>query len=104
MLDQRIDDRLSVLAIDLRHHEIARITFDQRGDLAVVGAKDQVAFPMPGNCSVSSRRWSLTEGEHVTDLAVITGFLRVMARTTHGASAPKVLQQLFFQGAASLYV
>lgn len=46
VLDQRIDDRLGIFAVDLHQHHVACLTFHERRDLAVLAAKQQVAFPV----------------------------------------------------------
>ena len=56
MLDERVDDRLRVFAIELHQHHVARLTLDQRRDLAVATAKDQITFPMPRHSSVFNAR------------------------------------------------
>ncbi|MNY68949.1 hypothetical protein D3C86_2068020 [compost metagenome] len=46
MPDQRIDDRFGVLRCHLDQHEVARLPFDQRGDLTITTSEEQVAFPV----------------------------------------------------------
>ena len=41
--------------------------FNERGDLAVVGAEDQVAFPVTGHRPVFNRGWTFTDGDGIRD-------------------------------------
>ena len=51
VLDERIDDRLGVLAADLHQHHVSRLALNQRRDLAVPAAEHQVALPVTSNLS-----------------------------------------------------
>ncbi len=45
-LCERLGDRGGVLAVDLNEHHVARMAFDQCGDLGTGAAHEQVAFPV----------------------------------------------------------
>jgi hypothetical protein len=86
--DQRVDDRLRVLGWDLDEHEVARLSLYQRGDLAVAGAEQQIAFPMTGHSAILDRCGPLADRHGTHDLAVVVGLLGVMPRPTHAACTP----------------
>lgn len=102
MLDQGIDHRLGVLAVDLGEHHVARVALYERCELAIVATEQQIAFSVTRHGPVFNRGGALTDRYRVGDPAVNLGLLRVMTRATHRARAPQVLQQLFLQGASSL--
>ena len=104
ILDQGIDDRLGVLAVDLHQHHVARLPLHQGRDLAVLAAAQQVPFPVARHRPILSRRRTLADRYGVADATVVVGFLRVVARTTHRPRMSQVRQQLLFQGAAGLDV
>lgn len=79
MLDERVDDRLRVFAIiELHQHHLARLTLDQRCELAVATAKDQIAFPMPRHSSVFNACRTFTDRDCIGDLAMDCRLLRVV--------------------------
>jgi len=47
-LIRAIDHGFGILTADLGQHLVARMTLNERTDLAVVGAKNQIAFPVNG--------------------------------------------------------
>jgi len=49
LFDQRIAHGFCILSRYLRLHHIACVTLQERGVLAVVGAKDRIAFPVAGH-------------------------------------------------------
>lgn len=59
MLDQRIDDGLSILSCDLYQHHIACLPLNKRGDLAVMAAKHKITFPVAWHSSIFRRGWTL---------------------------------------------
>ena len=48
MLDERINDRLGIFAIDLREHDVARLTLDECCNLAILAAEQEITFPVTG--------------------------------------------------------
>ena len=59
--DQGADNTVAVLAFDFDQHDKARAAFDQRGDMAVSGAAQQVAFPVAGNGAILDFCWSVPD-------------------------------------------
>src|SRR5471032_481940 len=102
VLDERIDDRFCVLARNLRKHHVARVTLNQRRDLAVLAAEQQITFPVTGHGTVFSRGRTLADRDGVRDLTVNRGLLRVMPRATHPTRAPQMLRQLLLQSPTGL--
>ena len=56
LLDQRVDDGLRVTARDLGEHHVAGVPFDQRDEVAVLRAAQQVALPVTGDGAVRGNR------------------------------------------------
>ena len=52
LLDESVDDGLGLPVLDLREHDIARVSFDQRDDEAVLRSAQQIAFPMAKRLAV----------------------------------------------------
>jgi hypothetical protein len=102
ILDQRIDHGFGVLACQLHQHQVARLTFDQCGDLAVAPAEHQVPFPVARHRAIFDKRRAFADRHCVGDLPMDCGLLRVMARASHAARAPQVLEQFLFQRTARL--
>ena len=97
-----VDDRLRVLGGKLDEHEVARLPLHQRRNLAVVGAEQQIAFPVTRHSAILDRCRAFADRHGAQDLAMVVGLLRVMPRPTHAARASQVLQKLLLQGAARL--
>lgn len=102
MLDERVDDRLRVFAIELHQHHVARLTLDQGCNLAVAATKDQITFPMSRHSSVFNARRTFTVRDCIGDLAMDCGLLRVVPGAAHSASTSEVFQQFLLQGATRL--
>ena len=49
LFDQPRDNAFGVLIGDFNQHDVARLAFDQGGDVAVFGAADQITFPRSVN-------------------------------------------------------
>ena len=64
------------------------MTFNECGDLAVVGAEDQVAFPMAGDCPVLNRGRTLTDGDCVRDFTESFTFQTGLPGSAYGTLAP----------------
>lgn len=56
-------------------HRVARAALDQRRDLAVPAAAEQVAFPVSGNGPVLYRHQALADQHGVADAAVVRRLL-----------------------------
>ncbi len=55
VLDERRHDRLRFLAGYFRKHHVARMTFDQSRNVAVLRSGQQIAFPMTGHGTIFDR-------------------------------------------------
>lgn len=79
MLDQRIDDRLGIFASDFHQHHIARLTFNQGGDLAIRIAEQKIPFPVTRYRTILNAGGALANRHGIGDSAVIARLLGVMA-------------------------
>jgi hypothetical protein len=61
LLDQGGDYSLRILGRDLGEHQITRVAFDKRQDVAVIRPAKQVALPVTRHGPVLNRRWSLSD-------------------------------------------
>ena len=78
LLNQCIDHRLGVFAFDPHEHHVARVTFDQGGDLAVVAAEQEITFPVTGHSTILGLSRSLADTDRIGDAAMTGALLRVM--------------------------
>ena len=102
MVDQRIYDRLGILAVDFDQHDIAGMTFDECCNLTIVAAEKQATFPVTGDGPILHRVRTFDNRYCADDSAVMRCLLGMMTRATHASCTPKMLQQLFFQGTTGL--
>ena len=79
LLDQRVDDGLRVAARDLGEHHVPGLPFDQRDDVAVLRAAQQVAFPMAGDRSILDAGRPLADGDGIRDASSSVGLGRGVA-------------------------
>jgi hypothetical protein len=56
-----------VFPLELHQHRKAGFPFHKRRDVSVACARDQVTFPVTGNCPVLHRRWPLTNRHCIDD-------------------------------------
>jgi hypothetical protein len=78
------------------------MTFNQGRNVAVLRSCDEVAFPMPRHRPILNRRRSLTDQDHVLDLAMGTAFLGCLFGPANRALGSKVLKKLFLKHTAGL--
>ena len=104
VFDQGVGDGPSIFARELDQHQVARLTFDQRGNLAVVAATQLVTFPVPWYGSIVSRRGPFADGDGIDNPAVIVSLLCVIARATHASRPPQIRQQLLLQSTSGLNI
>jgi len=90
------------LARNLHQHHVSRLTLDQRCDLAVATAEHQISFPVARHGAIHGGRRAFADRHGADDPPVNVSLLRVMARPTHPARAPQVLEELLLQGATRL--
>jgi transposase len=67
--DQGINHALGILARDLDQHHKSRLAFDQRGDVTVLPAGEEIALPMSRYRSVLYLARPLSDGYGVNDLS-----------------------------------
>jgi hypothetical protein len=96
LVAQCIDHRHGIVSVDLNHHDVARVPFDQNGYLTVLVAKQQIPLSLAEHGAIFNSQRPLTDADGVGDPAMVVGFLRVLARTTHRAGASKRREKLFF--------
>ena len=70
MLDERVNNGLSIFFAHRREHHVARLAFDEGRDLAVLAAKQQVAFPVPRKRPVFDCGRPLPDRYRIPDLPV----------------------------------
>src|SRR5271170_3513103 len=80
---------------------IARMTLDQRDDLAALRTAQQIPFPVTGNGSVFDLRGSLSNRDRLGDLAAPI-LASALARVAEASPSAQMLDELFFQHPASL--
>ena len=61
LLGQGCYDRRAVLVAHFGGHHVARVALDERGDVAVLLASDQITFPVAGDGAVLRGRRSLAD-------------------------------------------
>jgi hypothetical protein len=66
--DQGTDNAVSIFARDPDQHDKPGLTLDQGGDVAILSAGEEVAFPVPRNRSVLYLGRTLSDGHGVDDL------------------------------------
>lgn len=59
VVNQRVNHRLRVFASRLQQHDVACLAFDERGNLAVVTAEQQVALPVSRDSAILGAGWPL---------------------------------------------
>src|SRR5210317_1999880 len=102
MLDECIDDGLSIFAGYSYQHHVTCMTLNQGCDLTVVAADDQVTFPVTRHSPIFYRSRPLADRDGAGNPAMCSRLLRVTTPAAHRSCAPQVLQQLFLQGPAGL--
>jgi hypothetical protein len=73
------------------------MAFYQSRDVAVLGAAQQIPFPMAGNGSVFRLRGSFPDRDSIDDLTPRLSAITGLSRAAHAPLRPQVLLQLFFQ-------
>jgi hypothetical protein len=76
--------------------------FDQGGEMAVVRAREQITFPVPGYGTIFCRGRSLADGDGIRNLAKPLVFQAGMPGAPDRPLGAQVLLQLFFQYPAGL--
>ena len=79
MPGQRRSDGVGVFVHQLDQHHVARVSLDQRRNLAVGIAEQQIAFPVAWNCPILNAGWTLADGHCIDDTPMDGCFLRVVA-------------------------
>ena len=100
---ERACDRAGVLAVDGDEHDKARVTLDERRDVTVGGAGEQIALPVAGDRAVCRLGRPLPDRDGVNDLALAAVAAARGTRTADRARAAKVREQLPLQRPARLH-
>src|SRR5205085_3644985 len=81
--------------------DITRVPFNERSNVRVFGACEEIAFPVPGDRAILDAGGAGADGNGILDLALATG-----ARTAapEPALAPQMLDEVPFERAARLHV
>ena len=95
-------DSLRFFAAHLGKHDIAGAPFDQRGDEAVLRARDEIAFPVAGDGAVLDGGRTFPDRDRILDLTKPVALQAGMTGAADGACCPQVRQQLFLQHTAGL--
>ena len=100
--NQNADDAVAVLAANLEQHDKTLGAFDQRGDVAVSGTAQQIAFSVAGNGTILDLRRSVPDRHGIDDLPPrLPGCCRSSA-PPHDPAAAQMGQQLLLENAARL--
>ena len=59
MLNECVDHRFGVFVLNSNQHDVASMPLNQRRDLTIVAADNQVTLPVSGQCSVFNRGGTL---------------------------------------------
>ena len=97
MLTQGSNHSFRFFARHLDQHGKARMTFYQGRNVAVLGAAQQIAFPMTRNRPVFRFRRPFSNGDGLDDLTARVSEDRRVLRAAHAPLRPQVVHQLFFQ-------
>ena len=90
LLSQRSDDALGVLAVYLDQQHETRVPLDQRGDVGVAPAGDQIPLPVTGNGPILCFDGPFPNGDGVGDAASALSLAACMLATAHGPHAAQV--------------
>ncbi len=66
--DKGVDHALGIFAWDLDEHDKSELALDQRGDVTILSAGEEIALPVPRYCSVIYLGRPLSDGYGVNDL------------------------------------
>jgi len=102
LFDQGRDDAGGILVRHLGQDHIARLAFDQRHDMAVSRARDEIALPMSGHGAVLDRSGALADRYRILDLAKPVALQAGVSRAADRALRPQMLEQLLLQDVARL--
>ncbi len=92
--DQGADHGLGVPASDLREHDIARVTLNQRDDEALVRSPEQVALPVAWHSPILYRCGSLADRHGIDNGSALASLFRCVLRAAHDALRPQMRHQL----------
>ena len=99
---QRGHDSSRVFAAHLDERGKTRMTFHQCCDVNILGAADEIAFPMTGDGTVLNFRGPFPDGDGIDDLPTAVSARTGLPRAAYTPLGPKVLNQLLFQHSARL--
>src|SRR5207249_541064 len=99
----RRDNGRRLLALHLHQESEPGVALDQRRDVAVAGAGEQIAFPVAGDGPVFDRSWPVSDRHRVDDLPALLPRRRGLLRTAHPSPAAEMRLQLLLEHSARLY-
>mgnify|MGYP001813444290 CR=1 FL=1 len=79
LLDERVDHRLGVLALDPGEQHIAAMTFHQGCDLAVLATEQEITLPMTRYRTILSFSGAFADRDDVSDLTTVCCLVRVVS-------------------------
>src|SRR2546425_10676629 len=91
-----------LLSWELDQHREARMALDERSHVRVVGARQQVAFPMPGNGAVLDFGRTFSDRNRIDDLSRQPAWRGAAFRIAHAPPGPQMPDQLFLEHPAGL--
>ena len=91
------NDNFRVFARHLDQHGKARMTFYQGRNVTVLGAAQQITFPVARNRSVFHFRRPFADRDGIDDLTPGLSAGRCMSRAAHAPLRSQVVDHLFFQ-------
>jgi hypothetical protein len=93
---------VAVFAFDMNQHDKPGLAFNQGGNMRVLAARKQIAFPMPRHGPILDLGRAIFDGDSIDDLASrLAGRARCLA-APHNPSAPQMAGQLLLQDTAGL--
>ncbi len=93
-----------ILLFYFDQHDIPRLAFDSRGNVAVIGAGNEVAFPMTGYRAIFDGGWPVTNRDGIRDFPQSLSLQTRMLRSANGSFGSKTVLQLLFQDAFRLNI
>ena len=100
--DQCADDAVAVFSADLDQHYKARAAFDERGDVAISGTTQQIAFPVAGYRSILDLSWSVADRHGIDDLPSRLARRCRCPAPAHDPAAAQMGQQFLLERATRL--
>jgi hypothetical protein len=94
----------SILLFYFGQHDIPRLAFDSRRNIAVVGSANEISFPMTGYGTIFYRGWPVTNRDGIRDFPKSLSLQTRMLRSADGSFGSETVLQLLFQDASRLNI